>query len=113
MIPPITTVASGRCTSAPAPVAIAIGTNPTEATSAVDNTGRNRSCAPCRTASSTGSGSPSRPSRSALIWSMRTKPFSIAIPDKAMKPIAAVIEKGMPRSHSARTPPVTAKGMPV
>ena len=28
MMPPITTVASGRCTSAPAPVAIAIGTKP-------------------------------------------------------------------------------------
>ncbi len=35
------------------------------------------------------------------------------MPDNAMKPIAAVIEKGMPRSHSASTPPVTANGMPV
>ena len=34
-MPPITTVASGRCTSAPAPVARAIGTKPREATSAV------------------------------------------------------------------------------
>jgi hypothetical protein len=32
--PPMTTVASGRCTSAPAPVEIAIGMNPTLATSA-------------------------------------------------------------------------------
>lgn len=31
--PPITTVASGRCTSAPADVAMAIGTKPSEATS--------------------------------------------------------------------------------
>jgi hypothetical protein len=38
MIPPITTVASGRCTSAPAPVAIAIGTKPRDATSAVIKT---------------------------------------------------------------------------
>ena len=34
-IPPMTTVASGRCTSAPGPVAMAIGTKPNEATSAV------------------------------------------------------------------------------
>ena len=35
MSPPMTTVASGFCTSAPAPCAIAIGTKPSEATSAV------------------------------------------------------------------------------
>ena len=40
--PPITTVANGRCTSAPALVAIAIGTNPNEATRPVRNTGRNK-----------------------------------------------------------------------
>ena len=40
--PPITTVASGRCTSAPAEVATAIGTNPNEATKPVRNTGRKR-----------------------------------------------------------------------
>ena len=40
--PPITTVASGRCTSAPADVAMAIGTKPSEATSPVRNTGRSR-----------------------------------------------------------------------
>ena len=51
MTPPMTTVASGRCTSAPAPVAIAIGTNPSEATRAVINTGRSRVSAPSRTAS--------------------------------------------------------------
>ncbi len=34
-IPPITTVARGRCTSAPGPVASAIGTKPKDATSAV------------------------------------------------------------------------------
>ena len=38
-MPPITTVASGRCTSAPGPVASAIGTNPSEATRAVIKTG--------------------------------------------------------------------------
>ena len=40
--PPITTVANGLCTSAPAEVAIAIGTNPSEATSPVRNTGRSK-----------------------------------------------------------------------
>ena len=53
-MPPMTTVASGRCTSAPAPVASAIGTKPSEATSAVISTGRSRVSAPSRTASSSG-----------------------------------------------------------
>ena len=39
-MPPMTTVASGRWTSAPAPVAMAIGTKPRLATSAVISTGR-------------------------------------------------------------------------
>ena len=50
-IPPITTVANGRCTSAPVPVAIAIGKNPNEATSAVISTGRKRVSVPSRIAS--------------------------------------------------------------
>ncbi len=41
-MPPITTVAKGRCTSAPVPVARAMGINPSEATRAVMSTGRNR-----------------------------------------------------------------------
>src|SRR6185369_18050565 len=52
MRPPITTVASGLCTSAPAEVAIAIGMNPRLATSAVINTGRNRTRVPSLKASS-------------------------------------------------------------
>ena len=43
----------------------------------------------------------------------RTTPFKTAIPASAMKPIPAEIEKGIPRSHSAKTPPVTASGIPV
>lgn len=39
-------------------------------------------------------------------------PFSTATPVSAMKPTAAVMLKGIPRSHSAATPPVTASGMP-
>ena len=46
MRPPITTVANGFCTSAPVPVARAMGMNPKEATSAVISTGRNRVTAP-------------------------------------------------------------------
>ena len=42
MRPPMTTVAKGRCTSAPADVATAIGTKPNEATRPVRNTGRNK-----------------------------------------------------------------------
>jgi hypothetical protein len=39
--PPITTVANGRCTSAPDEDEIAIGKNPNEATAAVISTGLN------------------------------------------------------------------------
>src|SRR6266404_4576576 len=49
-IPPITTVASGRCTSAPDPLASAIGTNPRLATNAVISTGLSRVKAPSHTA---------------------------------------------------------------
>ena len=38
--PPITTVARGRCTSAPAEVDIAMGRKPRAAAAAVSNTGR-------------------------------------------------------------------------
>src|SRR5581483_10262421 len=51
--PPMTTIARGRCTSAPAPVAIAIGTNPRLATSAVIKIGRSRVSEPSNTASRT------------------------------------------------------------
>ena len=42
-MPPTTTVASGRCTSAPTAVASIIGTNPKAAVADVISTGRNRS----------------------------------------------------------------------
>ena len=48
MTPPMTTVASGRCTSAPMPVLNAIGTKPRLATSVVISTGRSRVRAACR-----------------------------------------------------------------
>ncbi len=54
MIPPITTVASGRCTSAPVVVARAMGIRPSEPTRAVMSTGRSLVSAPSRMASSSG-----------------------------------------------------------
>jgi len=35
------------------------------------------------------------------------------MPDSAMKPTPAEIDSGMPRSHSASTPPVSASGTPL
>ena len=46
--PPMITVARGRCTSAPADVAMAIGTKPNDATSPVRNTGRRRCLHPLK-----------------------------------------------------------------
>ncbi len=42
-----------------------------------------------------------------------TRPLSTATPDRAMKPTPAEIDNGMPRSHSASTPPVSASGTPL
>jgi hypothetical protein len=50
-MPPMTTVASGRCTSAPAPMAMAIGTKPKLATKVVIKTGRRRVSEPSMTES--------------------------------------------------------------
>ncbi len=108
-MPPITTVATGRCTSAPVPVAMAIGTKPSDATSAVISTGRRRVRAPVVTAAS--SGWPA--SRRVRMNDSITSPFSTATPDSAINPTAAEIDSGMPRSQSASTPPVSANGMPV
>ena len=44
--PPMTTVASGRCTSAPAEELMAIGRKPSMAAAAVSMMGRKRSCVP-------------------------------------------------------------------
>ena len=107
-IPPITTVASGRCTSEPSPTFSAIGTKPRLATRAVINTGLSRVNAPSRIASSSG-----RPA--ARNWLMKvsiTSPLRTATPDSAMNPTPAEIEKGMPRSSSAAIPPESASGTP-
>ena len=109
IIPPMTTVASGRCTSEPMPVFRAIGTKPSEATSAVIRTGRSRVRAPSII-----------PSLTLMPWKMRsrknatmTSPLRTAIPDSAMNPTAAEIENGIPRTSRAAMPPVNANGTPL
>ena len=72
------------------------------------STGRKRLTAPDKTASIT----PNPSSRSRLKQLTITMPLSTATPLRAMNPIAAVMLKGMPRNHSASTPPVTASGIP-
>ena len=39
-----------------------------------------------------------------------TTPLSTACPDSAMKPIAADTDSGMPNTHSATKPPISANG---
>ncbi len=107
--PPITTVASGRCTSAPVPVASAIGMKPRLATRAVIKTGRTRSIAPPMMAPSMSS-----PSSSCLrIALIITSPLRTATPESAMNPTDAVMEKGIPRIAKANTPPARAIGTAV
>ena len=105
--PPITTVAKGRCTSAPMLVATAIGTKPNPATIAVISTGRSRVFAPSTTASSSERSS----CRSRVMVETSTTPFSTAIPDRAIKPTAAEMLKGSPQRAKAKTPPVIASGV--
>ena len=107
--PPMTTVASGRCTSAPVPVDRAIGTNPREATRAVMSTGRSLFNEPSTIASSDGIPC----SRNWLIRVTITRPLRTATPARAMNPTAAVMEKDMPRNQSETIPPVKAEGTPV
>ena len=107
--PPITTVASGRCTSAPSPLLNAIGKNPIDATKAVIKTGRNLIFPPMRTTSFK------------LEWNsfwrlnsaIKTIPLSTATPKSAMKPTPADILKFIPRSHNERIPPIAESGMVV
>ena len=107
-IPPITTVANGRCTSEPVPCDIAIGMNPNEATSAVMSTGRRRITAPSRIADRGDRLS----GRSFCINVTSTSPFKTETPHRAIKPTAADIERGIPRNHNAMIPPDSANGMP-
>ena len=105
----MTTVASGRCTSAPADVATAIGTNPNEATSPVSTTGRSRCLQPTMIVRSVHRAY--RPAvRRAAKWLIMRIPLSTATPKRAMKPTPAEILKGSPRTHSATMPPMSDRG---
>ena len=105
--PPITTVASGRCTSAPAELDTAMGRKPSMAAVAVSRMGRKRSRVPviirslmlltpcwCK----------------ALKRLMSTRPLRTATPKSTMKPTPADMLKGIPRRVRARMPPMVASG---
>ena len=102
----MTTVASGRWTSAPAPWENAIGTNPRLATRPVIRMGRKRAIDASRTARSTGNPSSMR----WRIAETSTKPSRTATPDRAMKPTPAEMLKFSPRSHNTRMPPIAPSG---
>ncbi len=104
--PPMTTVASGRCTSEPAPVAIAAGTKPMDARSAVVRMARNEARAARRTRRA------GAPSFSARRFVVSTMPVHTEMPASAMNPTPAGMLNGRPRSTSARVPPATPKGRP-
>ena len=106
--PPITTVASGRCTSAPAPLLIAIGKKPSEATKPVISTGRNLIFVPINTIFFK-SCQPSLFNR--LNSAIKTIPFKTATPNNAIKPTPADILNGIPRKAKAKIPPTADRGM--
>ena len=106
--PPITTVANGRCTSAPADDEIAIGKKPKAAAAAVKITGRNLSVVPLKINSSISS---IPLFFNSLKCSINTIPLSTAIPKSAIKPTPAEILKGKSRNHKNNTPPTAESGM--
>ena len=106
--PPMTTVARGRCTSAPSLVERAIGMKPSDATNAVMMTGRSRSIHPSTIRFRTSV----IPSFSKVLnCPISTMPLSTATPNSAMKPTPAEMLNGMSRSHNAHTPPMADSGM--
>ena len=106
--PPITTVANGRCTSAPALVEIAMGKNPKAAAEAVSKTGLKRSWVP-RLMRSSILVTPSL--LSSLKCSINTIPLSTAIPKRAINPTPAEILNGKSLIHKNRIPPTAESGM--
>ena len=108
--PPITTVASGRCTSAPEPLLKAIGKKPSDATKAVIKTGRNLNLVPVITICFKSV----KPLFFSLLNSaISTMPFSTATPKRAIKPTPALILKGIPRKAKKKIPPIAESGMAV
>src|SRR5512139_866783 len=104
--PPTTTVASGRCVSAPTPEDSNIGTRPRIATLAVISTGRSRRTVPSVTASRTLRPLP----RNSFRKLTSTMPFSMATPNTAMKPMADGTDRYCPVMNSATMPPSVANG---
>lgn len=50
------------------------------------------------------------PGSSCLMYDNRTTPFNTATPNRAMKPTPAETLNGIPRSRSAKIPPLAAMG---
>src|SRR6266853_3988719 len=105
--PPTTTVANGRWTSDPMPVARAAGTIPSMATTIIMRTGRIWASAPRITASRA---SIPISLRLRLISETMRTPLITATPNSEMKPTAADTLKLMPRRYSANTPPTSENG---
>ncbi len=103
---PITTVASGRCTSAPTPVFTAMGTNPRLATRPVISTGRSRVRAACRMAAVSDMPCSSSPRK----YDTNTMSPSTDTPDMATNPTPADTLNGMSRRWRAAMPPTAARG---
>ena len=104
--PPMTTIASGFWTSAPRPVARAIGTKPIAGTMPVIRTARTRSRVPSTIASSTG-----RPA--SIRWRtlvITTRPLRTVTPDSTINPTAAEIENGNPARSKPNAPPARPRG---
>lgn len=97
-MPPITTVASGLCTSAPVPVFSAMGRKPKLATSAIINTGRSFVNVPFTMASSI----PIPCARKSRMHDTITRPVSTATPERVMKLIPAEMDSGISRSQARR-----------
>jgi hypothetical protein len=91
--PPITTMASGRCTSEPGPVANRNGIRPSIATVAVISTGRKRIAVPSMTACGDQVHALARSER---MYDTSTTPFSTAMPHSAMKPTDAGTDRYSP-----------------
>ena len=105
--PPITTVASGRCTSAPAPRR---ERHRQEAERGHERGREHRPEARVGAAQHRVGRRSRPPSRRRSIEVTSTRPFSTATPKSAMKPIAAETLSGSPRTASAAMPPEMAIG---
>ena len=108
--PPITTVANGRCTSAPADAEIAIGKKPKTSVKAVNIIGLILRFVPSMILSLRLVTPSSFNSFSPLII---TRPLRTATPNKTIKPTPAEILNGISLNHNATTPPMVAIGIAI